>query len=73
MGSSAAETSLPQLLLRGLLSALGTLQGSTTSRIAPLTHHPLVPLFGGSRNRVRASVKQSSVLKWLQDNVRVLM
>lgn len=59
VGSNAADNSLPPTLLKALEGS-GPLQGSA-DWIARLTHHPLVPLFGGSRNRPRASIKQGSV------------
>lgn len=59
VGSTAADNSLPPTLLKALEGS-GPLQGSA-GWIARLTHRPLVPLFGGSRNRPRASVKQGNV------------
>lgn len=58
-GSNVADNSLSPTLVKALEGS-GPLQDSA-SWIARLTHRPLVPLFGGSRNRLRASVKQGNV------------
>lgn len=58
-GSNVADNSLSPALVKALEGS-GPLQGSA-SWVARLTHRPLAPLFGGSRNRLRASVKQGNV------------